>query len=90
MKRKSIVLEDFKFDLKPIDEKPSRRGFVKTSKYDPILDAFMKGEDELVEVHVEGKETYYLRSQLKKRIEARNLQGIEASIVNDVCYLDRT
>lgn len=90
MKKKSIALDDVKFDLKPIDEKPSRRGFVKASKYDPILDAFMKGEDELVEVHVEGKEAYYLRLQLKKRIEARNLQGIEASVVNDVCYLDRT
>ena len=30
-----------KFDLKPVDEKPSRR-YRKGSKYDPILDAFMK------------------------------------------------
>ncbi len=34
------VMSEVKFDLKPVDEKPSRR-YRKGSKYDPIIDAFI-------------------------------------------------
>ena len=77
-----------KFDLKPVEEKLSRR-FRRGSKYDPVIDAFMEGEDDLVEVHVEDKEANYLRTQLNKRIEARNLEDIKVSVVNNVCYLEK-
>ncbi len=76
------------FDLQPVTEKPSRR-YSKGSKYDPILDAFMGSSNNLVSVNVEGKDANYLRTQLNKRIEARNLTGIKVSVVNNVCYLEK-
>jgi len=81
-------MSEVKFDLKPVDEKPSRR-YRKGSKYDPIIDAFMEGEENLVEVNVSGKDANYLRTQLNKRIDARGLKGIKVSVVNNVCYLEK-
>lgn len=81
-------MSDVKFDLKPVDEKPSRQ-YRKGSKYDPILNAFMEGDAGLVEVSIEGKEANYLRTQLNKRIEARGLDGVKVSVVNNVTYLEK-
>jgi hypothetical protein len=81
-------LIEIKFDLKPIEEKPSRR-YRKGSKYDPILDAFAEGDEDLVEVNVSGRDANYLRTQLNKRIEARNLKKVKVSVVNNVCYLEK-
>jgi len=83
-----IAMVEVKFVLKPVEEKPSRR-YRKGSKYDPIIDAFMEGEEDLVEVNVSGKDANYLRTQLNKRIEARNLKNIKVSVVNNVCYLEK-
>ncbi len=49
----------------------------------------MVGEANLVEASIEGKEANYLRTQLNKRIEARALEGIKVSVVNNVCYLEK-
>jgi len=76
------------FNLQPVTEKPSRK-YRKGSKYDPILDAFMGSSNNLVSVSVEGKDANYLRTQLNKRIEARNLTGIKVSVTNNVCYLEK-
>jgi hypothetical protein len=81
-------MSDVKFDLKPVDEKPSRQ-YRKGSKYDPILDAFMEGTDALAAVEVPDKDGNYLRTQLNKRIEAKGLAGIKVSVVNNVCYLEK-
>ena len=81
-------MSEVKFDLKPVDEKPHRR-YRKGSKYDPIIDAFMEGDEGLVEVNVSGKDANYLRTQLKKRIEARQLKGIKVSVINNACYLEK-
>ena len=81
-------MSDVSFSLTPIEEKPSRR-YRKGSKYDLILDAFMSGLDSLVTVDVTGKDANYLRTQLNKRIEARTLEGIKVSVVNNVCYLEK-
>jgi hypothetical protein len=80
---------EIKFNLTPIEKKPSRL-FRKGSKYDPILDAFMEGEEDLVEVNVSGRDANYLRTQLNKRIDARNLKKVRVSVVNNVCYLEKT
>jgi len=83
-------MSEVKFDLKPVKRKPSRR-YRKGSKYDPILDAFMKTTENLVEVTVEGRDANYLRTQLNKRIEARRLKAkIKTSVVNNVLYLEKT
>ena len=83
-----FAMTDINFNLKPVTEKPSRR-FRKGSKYDPIVEAFMSGTNNLVTVNVEGKDANYLRTQLTKRIDARKLQGIKVSVVNDTCYLEK-
>jgi len=78
-----------KFDLKPVTKKPSRK-YRKGSKYDPILDSFLNSENGLVEVAVSGKDANYLRTQLNKRIESRDLQAkVKVSVVNNVAYLEK-
>ena len=82
-------MSDVNFDISPVEEKPSRN-YRKGSKYDPIIDAFLESEHDIVEVEVEGKDANYLRTQLKKRIDARNLQDkIEVSVVSNVAYLEK-
>jgi hypothetical protein len=82
-------LSDVKFDLKPVEKKPSRK-YRKGSKYDPIIDSFLESEHDLVKVEVSGKDANYLRTQLKKRIDARDLQSkIEVSVVNNIAYLEK-
>jgi hypothetical protein len=81
-------MSDVSFNLTPVDEKPSRQ-YRKGSKYDSILDSFMSGLDSLVTVDVAGKDANYLRTQLNKRIEAKGLEGIKVSVVNNVCYLEK-
>jgi isocitrate dehydrogenase kinase/phosphatase len=81
-------MSSISFNLRPVDEKPSRR-YKKGSKYDPILDAFMEGNSNLVQVTIEDKDANYLRTQLNKRIEARNLSNVEVSVVNNLAYLEK-
>jgi isocitrate dehydrogenase kinase/phosphatase len=80
---------EVKFDLKPVGEKPSRK-YRKGSKYDPVLERFMERAARLVEVSIEGKDANYLRTQLNKRLEARNLKTVKVSVVNNVCYIEKT
>lgn len=78
-----------KFSLKPVRKKPSRR-YRKGSKYDPIIDAFLGSSEDLVEVNVEGRDANYLRTQLNKRIEAKDLSAeVKTSVVNNVLYLEK-
>ena len=81
-------MSEVSFNLKPVDEKPSRR-YRKGSKYDPIIDAFVEGDEDLVEVNVSGKDANYLRTQLTKRIYARNMKRVKVSVVDNVCYLEK-
>ena len=81
-------MSEIKFELTPRTKKPAR-SYRKGSKYDPILDAFMEGTDDLVTVTVEGKNPNYLRTQLNKRIEARGLKEGKTSVVNNVLYLEK-
>ncbi len=81
-------MSDVTFNLQPVDEKPTRK-YRKGSKYDPLLDAFMSGPNDLVSVNVAGQDANYLRTQLNKRIDARNLPSVKVSVVNNVCYLEK-
>ena len=83
-------MSEVKFDLKPVEKKPPRK-YRKGSKYDPILDRFLEGEHDLVKVEVENKDANYLRTQLNKRIEARELQDkVKVSVVNNIAYLEKS
>jgi len=82
-------MSEVKFELKPVDKKPSRK-YRKGSKYDPILDAFLESDEDLVEVQVEDKDANYLRTQLKKRIDARELgDQVDVSVANNRTYLEK-
>jgi hypothetical protein len=83
-----VEMSELKFNLKSITEKPPRH-YRKGSKYDPVIDAFMEEDEDLVEVSVQGKDANYLRTQLDKRIEAKNLKTIKVSVVNNICYLEK-
>ncbi|MBD3206599.1 hypothetical protein GF319_09700 [Candidatus Bathyarchaeota archaeon] len=81
-------MSEIEFELKPVGEKPSR-SYRKGSKYDPILDEFLEGDEDLVMVKVEEKEANYLRTQLKKRIDVRELENVETSVANGKTYLEK-
>ena len=78
---------EIRYSITPVDEMPPRRN-KKGSKYDPILDAFMAGSDNLVTVEIVGKDAYYIRMQLNNRINARNLR-VKVSAVNNRVYLEK-
>ena len=83
-------MSEVKFDLQPVNKKPSRK-YRKGSKYDPILDSFLDGEHALVKVEVTNKDANYLRTQLNKRIEARDITDkVKVSVVNNIAYLEKT
>jgi hypothetical protein len=82
-----IKMDEVNYNLTPV-EKKSRRLHRKGSKYDLILDKFLEGKHTLVEVDVAGKEANYIRLQLKKRINARELK-LRVSVVNNKVYLER-
>ena len=65
-----------------------KRKYRKGSKYDPILDAFIEGSNDLVLVEVPGKDGSYVRTQLKKRIDARGLK-VDVSVANNQAYMEK-
>ncbi len=81
-------MTEVKFDLSPINKKPQRK-YRKGSKYDPILDAFLEKDEALVTVEIKGKDANYIRTQLKKRIDARELKNLNISVVNNKVYLEK-
>jgi hypothetical protein len=82
-------MADVSFKLVDVDKKPNRR-YRKGSKYDPIIDQFCDSKSKLVKVELRGKDANYIRTQLKKRIDARDMGSqIEVSVVNNVAYLEK-
>ena len=80
---------EVKFQLKPVEKKPTKK-YRKRSKYDPIIDEFLRMGAKIVQVSVEGVEPNYLRTQLNKRIEARDLKDkVKVSVINNVVYMEK-
>ena len=83
-------MSDVSFKFVEVEKKPSRKYRKKGNKYDPIIDKFCEGTSNLVKVDVPGKKANYLRMQLKKRIDARELDGqIKVLVVNKTTYLEK-
>jgi len=83
-------LDEVSFKIVEVMEKPRKQQRKRSKKYDRIIDAFREGKSRLVRVDDTGKEANYLRLQLKKRIDARELdKQIEVSVVNNVTYLEK-
>ena len=77
------------FTLKPVTEKPKRK-YRKGSKYDVVIEAFLKARNKMVAVSIGDKDANYMRTQLNKRIEAQKLtKKIQVSVVNNVLYLEK-
>jgi hypothetical protein len=61
-----------------------------SAKYDPVLDAFIKGADDYVEVSIEGADPKTLHEALKERIASRNLTNkIKTHLTDGTVYLER-
>ena len=84
-------MSDIHFSLHPVDSKPvTNRGRVKgSSKYAPIIDAFLESEHKLVKVENTGKDAYNLCIQLKKICEQRGLDSVAVSVRNKEVYLEK-
>jgi hypothetical protein len=80
--------DEIQFTLDEVDKIPSRR-YRKGSKYDAVLDQFIESKTKLVKVEIPGKEANYIRTQIAKRLVAReDIKNIKTSVINDVCYLE--
>ncbi|MCK4697186.1 MAG: hypothetical protein KAT53_02645 [Dehalococcoidia bacterium] len=80
-------MSKIRFEMRPVNEKREKLS-IKASRYDPIIDEFIKSGDELVEITVEEKKASYIASQLKKRIGVRRLE-IESSAAQGFVYLEK-
>ena len=58
------------------------------SIFDPLIDDFLNSGQDLVEITVEDKKPSYMVTQLKKRIEKRELD-MEASHGGGFVYLEK-
>ena len=80
-------MSEIKFEMKKVDKKRIKTS-AKRSIYDPMINQFIEGGEELVEISVEDKKASYIVTQLKKRIELRNLE-IDVSNAQGFVYLEK-
>jgi len=80
-------MSEIKYEMKPVTEKRPKKKRIR-SIFDPMIDAFISSGQELVEITVEDKKPSYMVTQLKKRIEKRELD-IEVSHGGGFIYLEK-
>jgi len=78
---------EVKYEMKPVTKKRPKTKYIK-SIFDPLIDAFIESGQELVEITVKDKTPSYMVTQLKKRIEKRELD-IEVSRGGGFVYLEK-
>lgn len=79
------------FTVKPVDEKPKKNTHLgrKGSKYQYILDEFLKSDHRLVRVDT-AVEANYLVMVLKKIIKKKGLyDNIQVSVRNRIAYIEK-
>ena len=80
---------DLQFSFTEVKAKALRRSR-KGSKYDPVIDSFRSGGSDLVKVEIPGLTADYVRFQLKKRIDARELgEKMGVSTIGNAVYLEK-
>ena len=79
------------FQLKPVKEKPKRKPYRTdgSSKYLPIINAFLESEHKLVKVEDTGIEANNLRVQLKRICDQRGLSSVKLTVRNKELYLEK-
>ena len=80
-----------RFKITPVDKKPlsnagKKRG---SSKYAPIIDAFLDSEHKLVKVEGTGKDADSLRVQLLRLCKHRGLDSVTITVRNRELYLEK-
>jgi len=80
-------MSEIKYEMKPVTEKREKARRYK-SIYDPMIDAFIDSGQDLVEITVEDMEPGYIVTQLKKRIETRELD-IDVSHGGGFVYMEK-
>ena len=81
---------DISFNIQPVEEKPERKTpGPKRSKYEPIIDAFLGSGHSLVRVEGTGLDANYLRGQLMKALNAKEISSVEVSVRNKEVYLEK-
>ena len=80
-------MPEIKFSTEVVDEIPKRQTPSKPSKYDEIVEFYINAKAKNMKIVVEGKKPSYVVTQLNRRIEALEHEGIEATSVNGIVYL---
>jgi len=81
-------MSDLKFTLGQTTKKPTRK-YRKGSKYDPVLEAIQKSTGMMGTIEIPNIDGNYIRTQLKKRIDALKVTNIKLSVVNNQCYYEK-
>ena len=81
-------MDEIKFTMETVTKKREKVPRTKGSKYDVVVDQFMSGGHELVEITSFDIKASYFVTQLNKRIDLRNLPLV-ASCVGDCVYLEK-
>ncbi len=84
-------MPDVHFTITPVEEKPKKKTYRPkgSSKYAPILDAFLESEHKLVKVENTGKKAIYLSAVLKRLCKQRGLDSVTISVRNKEVYLEK-
>lgn len=82
----------YDFEFEEVEEEGlPKTTYTKGSMYDPIVEAFLASPKDIVKLTPHKDETAnYLRTQIVKRIEAKEVKDkIKASVVNNKVYLQK-
>ena len=85
------MMSNISFNIQPVEEKPERknRATRRRSKYEPIIDAFLDSGQSLVRVEATDLDANYLRGQLMKVLEAKEIGSVEVSVRTKEVYLEK-
>lgn len=84
-------MSDISFNIQPVEKKPDRKKsqYRTGSKYEPIINAFLESEHDMVRVDGTGIEANYLSGQLKKIITVKEVDSVQVSVRNKEVYLEK-
>jgi len=84
-------MSDISFNIQPVEKKPDRKKsqYRTGSKYEPIINAFLESEHDMVKVDGTGIEANYLSGQLKKIITVKEVDSVQVSVRNKEVYLEK-
>ena len=85
------MMSDISFNIQPVEEKPERknRAARRKRKYEPIINAFLDSGHSLVRVEATDLDANYLRGQLMKVLEAKEIDSVEISVRTKEVYLEK-